>query len=83
MLRAAAACEEPYQTDEHECRYSEGLRSISPWYREADAIAGRVAAAREEGLGVGGFPLGIWKMHYLLSVLCLDHRVGVEGEFGW
>lgn len=76
MLRAAAARKEPYQTDEHECCYGEGLRSVSPWYREADPIAGRVAAAGEEGLGVGGFPLGIWEMHYLLSLSDPDHMAG-------
>lgn len=52
VVRAAAACKEPYNPDEHECRYSKGLRSVSPWYREADPIAGGVAAARKEWLGV-------------------------------
>lgn len=79
MLRAAAARKKPYQANQHQCYYSEGLRSVSPWYREANPIARRVAAPGEEGLGVGGFPLGVRKMHYLLSLSDSDHMAGSEG----
>lgn len=61
---AAAACEEPYQSDQEECANGEGMLSIAPWEGKASAEGSRGAGASgDEWRRVGGLSRGIWEMH--------------------
>lgn len=61
---AAAACEEPYQSDQEECANREGMLSVAPWEGKASAERrGGAGASGDEWSWVGGLSRRIGEMH--------------------